>query len=557
MVCPVSKALQNKAAILCSSDEPMLPGCEGIRLSAQAGKVGLRNLGNTCFMNAGLQCLCHIEPFAAFFLSGRFEREVNSTNPLGNGGELAKAFADLMQLMWQSDRSTQDPRSIRRKLARIAPHLFEGYSQQDVHEFLAFCLDGLHEDLNRVHVRPPPPTDQEEAEFERAAASRGEEFAAALSWMRYLQRGKSFLVDLMQGQLRSVVTCTCCGYQSKRFEPFLYLSVPVWRGMRTVSDALSQYLQEEVLEGDEQWFCERCKQRVDALKKIDVWKLPTVLVLHLKRFEYDVRSGRFRKVDTKLAAGEQIDFTAYCSSDQRDGALFDVVGVANHIGPYGHGHYTATCRVGASDGVPSWYHFDDDRVTPVASGKDAIGRDAYVIFFVRRAREGGDDSDSADDNGMSNGVRGLVRRQTVRMPHLWPHRNSVVADLAADLEDARSCISSQSFAGERKACGRGSPEGRRGLAAPTGRSTPFAPHEEGPAAVATSGAMFRRRHHCARAVDGASPATLPACPQAADPSRYLSRETAQTATCEMPRRPPSPYVSPGRRMQTLFGLVKP
>lgn len=409
-------------------------------------------------MNAGLQCLCHIEPFAAFFLSGRYKQEVNTSNPLGNGGDLARAFAELMQLMWQNERSKQDPSRVRQRLARIAPHLFEGYAQQDVHEFLAFCLDGLHEDLNRVVVKPPPPTEKEETEFERAAASRSEEFAAALSWMRYLQRGKSFLVDLMQGQLRSKVTCTVCKYESKRFEPFLYLSVPVCRGMRTLNDALDLYLQEECLEGDEQWYCEKCKQRVDARKKIDIWKLPTILVLHLKRFEYDARRQRFRKIDTKLVAGEQLDFTEYCSSDQLDGALFDVVSVANHIGPYGHGHYTATCRIMTSEGAPSWYYFDDERVSPVSS-KDAIGREAYVIFFARRAPGGGDDesSDGLGDSDCDNAClksgcaasKGavVVRRQTVRMPHLWPHRNSVVERLVADLELGFGTLDSVTKAG--------------------------------------------------------------------------------------------------------------
>eukprot|EP00929_Paragymnodinium_shiwhaense_P107024 TRINITY_DN72990_c0_g1_i1.p1 TRINITY_DN72990_c0_g1~~TRINITY_DN72990_c0_g1_i1.p1 ORF type:complete len:602 (-),score=107.94 TRINITY_DN72990_c0_g1_i1:168-1973(-) len=409
--------------------------CEGVRLAKNGGKVGLRNLGNTCFMNAGLQCLAHLEPLKAFFLTGEYEDEINQANPLGSKGELAHAFADLLRLLWLSEDSSQDPRAARRKLARLAPHLFEGYEQQDVQEFLAFCLDGLHEDLNRVTSRPPPMSEQDfEKELERAASSKGEEWAAAVAWMRYLERGKSFLVDLLQGQLRSTVTCMRCKHKSRRFEAFLYLSLPVARtGMSQVTDALEKYLEEETLTGDEQWYCEKCKKKVDAKKRIELWKLPPVLVLHLKRFEYDQRSRRFKKVDTRLSAPMMIDLASYCSSPQKEPAHFDVVAVANHIGAYGSGHYTATCRVG--DSPDAWCYFDDDRVSPAGgSSREVVSQQAYVIFLVRQT----DGSGACDGGGGSSGnpsspSRFAIRRQTVTMPELWPHqiskRNSLVAEL--------------------------------------------------------------------------------------------------------------------------------
>merc|ERR1719330_2198165 len=176
------------------------------------GQVGLRNLGNTCFMSAGLQCLCHLEPLTAYFLKGRFEEEVNFTNPLGCKGELAKAFAELQRSLWQQEQNIYDPRALHQKLMEFAPHLFENFEQQDVQEFLAFCLDGLHEDLNRVCKRPAPITDAQLKEDERLGAEHGEEFAATLAWYRHLERDKSFLVDLMQGQLRSSLTCHQCGH---------------------------------------------------------------------------------------------------------------------------------------------------------------------------------------------------------------------------------------------------------------------------------------------------------------------------------------------------------
>lgn len=397
----------------------------GGRLPQNAGKVGLRNLGNTCFMNAGLQCLSHVEPIAEFFLGGRYRDEVNTRNPLGSQGKLSTAFAELQTELWQPSSAVYQPRQLHKKFAALAPHLFEDYDQQDVQEFFAFCLDGLHEDLNRVVEKPAMRTEDEEKADEELGERHGEEFAAALAWLRYLERGKSFLVDLLQGQLRSSLICKQCGHCSWRFDPFLYLSLPVDKKMTRVVSAMEKYLEEEHLTGDERWYCEKCKQKVDARKKIDLWMLPPVLVLHLKRFEFDSKTFRFRKISALLSSPLMLDFAPYCSTKQKDGAVYNIVCIANHLGAFGSGHYTATCRVGnAASGT--YHYFDDERVRPLAAGEDVVGPEAYVIFLVRCK------APTAETNAVPHKA-GVLKRQTIALPELWPHwivtRKSVVANL--------------------------------------------------------------------------------------------------------------------------------
>ncbi|XGW10477.1 hypothetical protein V3C99_012175, partial [Haemonchus contortus] len=185
--------------------------------AVQSGFTGLRNIGNTCFMNATLQMLVNNIELKTYFLDRHYKLDVNPNNPLGFRGRLADAFAEFMRLMWNRQHRAIEPAKIKELVAEKASQ-FANFAQHDAHEFLSFLLDGLHEDLNRVKSKPMTTTVEGDG--------RSDIDVSTEAWFNHTLRNDSIFVDLFHGQLKSRLQCPKCDRVSITFDPFVYLPVP-------------------------------------------------------------------------------------------------------------------------------------------------------------------------------------------------------------------------------------------------------------------------------------------------------------------------------------------
>uniref|UniRef100_A0A665X616 ubiquitinyl hydrolase 1 n=1 Tax=Echeneis naucrates TaxID=173247 RepID=A0A665X616_ECHNA len=190
------------------------------------GFTGLVNLGNTCFMNSVIQSLSNTRELRDYFHDRAFEAEINCNNPLGTGGRLAIGFAVLLRALWKGTHHAFQPSKLKAIVASKASQ-FTGYAQHDAQEFMAFLLDGLHEDLNRIQNKPYTETVDSDG--------RMDEVVAEEAWQRHKMRNDSFIVDLFQGQFKSKLVCPTCSKVSITFDPFLYLPVPLPQKQKVLS----------------------------------------------------------------------------------------------------------------------------------------------------------------------------------------------------------------------------------------------------------------------------------------------------------------------------------
>jgi ubiquitin C-terminal hydrolase len=191
---------------------------DGDNRRSTPGVCGLQNLGNTCFMNSALQCLTKTPELNPYFCNGDYVREINESNPLGMGGKIASAFGNLMKEMWSGKHSYISPKEFKYTIGKFAPQ-FSGYQQQDSQELIAYLLDGIHEDLNRIANKPV--TEQVESN------GRPDDVVAGESWVNHKRRNDSVIVDKFQGQLKSTLVCPKCEHVSITFDPYMYLSLPL------------------------------------------------------------------------------------------------------------------------------------------------------------------------------------------------------------------------------------------------------------------------------------------------------------------------------------------
>ena len=183
------------------------------------------------------------------------------------------------------------------------------------------------------------------------------------------------------GSFADMKICKTCPHRYTREEAYTVISIDI-RNYSNLQESLEQYVKGDLLEGDNAYFCEKCDKKVDTVKRICLKKLPPVLAIQLKRFDYDWERETSIKFNDYFAFPRDLDLEpytvrglakqneqiAYEEEDMNDRSCskYKLTGIVVHSGQASGGHYYSFIKhrdsVNNTD-TSQWYRFDDDEVS--------------------------------------------------------------------------------------------------------------------------------------------------------------------------------------------------
>ncbi|OXA58646.1 Ubiquitin carboxyl-terminal hydrolase 43 [Folsomia candida] len=184
--------------------------------------VGLKNQGNTCFMNSIVQCLSHTDSLARYLVADNYKIDLRKKHWIKNGkSEVTEELASILKNMWLRQNVTVLEDGVTRFKSAVEKGAtqWRGSEQHDAQEFFLWLLDKLHEDLNQASSNKYK---QLKNNF-----GRPEEQVAAEALANHLRCNNSIIQDIFGAHFRSSLTCPGCGKQSATFDPFLSVSLPI------------------------------------------------------------------------------------------------------------------------------------------------------------------------------------------------------------------------------------------------------------------------------------------------------------------------------------------
>ena len=282
---------------------------------------GFDNIGNTCYLNAGLQLLIQNRDLCNIVLSFR------------DKSNILKIVSKLIEEYYNDKNCSINPIEIK-KLVTSRNRIFNGFQQQDSSEFIIFFLDLLNSEINKIIPN------------------------------------KNLLDKIYELQITTSTKCKVleCLTVSTNNELSTMLMLEVNSECNTLDDCYRISKQKIKLEGDDKYYCEKCKKKRIASQKKEITKWPKNLIIFLRRFnQTGSRMSKFSQ-EIKVPIEWRHDYK--------------LKGVVYHSGSLHGGHYVYAGLDNIKNG--KWRLFNDSSVSELSNNALAnIVNNGYIYYFTK------------------------------------------------------------------------------------------------------------------------------------------------------------------------------
>jgi len=304
---------------------------------------GFENYGNTCYCNSVLQALYFCLPFREQIINHHTRQLLEK---MEKEESLLSCLSELFSAIHSAKRKTGSfgPRKFVSTL-KEANETFQGFTQQDAHEFLNYLLNEIAELLEK-----------EQKKFQKNSNSNS---SNNISEKKDISSsgGNTFVHTIFEGILTNETKCLTCQSVSSRDESFLDLSIDIEQNT-SLTHCLKHFSSTEKLTGQNLFFCEKCNDKTEAEKRIKIKKLPMTLVLHLKRFKYIEEMNKYKKLGYRVVFPLEMRLGNTTNESQEPERLYTLFAIVIHMGSGPNlGHYISLIK-----SYGNWILFDDENI---------------------------------------------------------------------------------------------------------------------------------------------------------------------------------------------------
>ena len=317
--------------------------------------VGLTNVGSTCFMNATLQCLIHIPELSLYFLNEyQKDKEVlnNKNITAKTKGHLSEAYYEVVKNVDDISKrevtfsySSYRPKNFKEILGTYNSQ-FSKYEANDSKDLILYLLQTLHEELNYFGdksfpvIQPIYPVTRE---------STYQFFN-----LTYNTTNFSKISQLFYGTYENTIICSECKTIYYSYQKYEYISFSTYNYLNKnfeIKNGFTDIESKQNLEGENKYYCNKCKKLVNAETYCKIIDFPNYLILNI---DY----GKDKKFNVKeLIFEHEMDVKDFCSFYFGQKTKYKLVSICTHKGSSGpNGHYYAYCL---NKKIDKWYIFDD------------------------------------------------------------------------------------------------------------------------------------------------------------------------------------------------------